>query len=129
VRPGRTDRTKEPRVERLKGIRGPAGARPLAGEEYASIMRSQVARLPGRFETIDSLIAAATDLVNTGRPPEYYYNYATNLQGLQPETLNRAAANVVKPDELTWVIIGDLKKIEPGIRELNYGEVVKIQAE
>ena len=129
IAPVQTDKTKESMVETMMEIRGVAGARPLAGDEYASIMRSQVARLPGRFETLDSLIAAATDVVNTGRAPEYYYNYTANLQGLQPAALNGAAAKVVNPSELVWVVIGDLSKVEAGIRELNYGEVVKIKAE
>ena len=127
IAPVQTDKTKESMVEVLKEIHGVAGTRPIAGEEYQSIMRSQVARLPGRFETIDSLIVAATDVVNTGRAPSYYYNYASDLQALTPEALNAAAAKVVKPGELTWVVIGDLKKVESGIRELNYGEIVKIK--
>jgi zinc protease len=28
-----------------------------------------------------------------------------------------------------WVVVGDLSKIEPGIRELNVGEVRKIDAD
>jgi zinc protease len=129
IAPVQTDKTRESMVETMMEIRGIAGARPLAGEEYASIMRSQVARLPGRFETLDSLLNAALDVVNTGRPPEYYYNYTANLQGLQPAALNAAAANVVKPENLTWIVIGDLSKVEAGIRELNIGDVVKIKAE
>jgi zinc protease len=106
-----------------------AGERPLAGEEYDSILRSQVARLPGRFETLDSLLAAALDIVNTGRDPGYYANYARNLATLEAPAMNAAAAAVVKPGELTWVIVGDLDVIEAGIRELNLGEVKRITVE
>ena len=127
--PVQTDKTKESMIEVLKEIRGVAGARPLAGEEYESIMRSQSSRLAGRFETIDSLVAAATDIVNTGRAPEYYYDYTANLKALSPEALNAAAAKVVKPDELTWIVIGDLKKVEAGVRELGYGEVLRLKME
>ncbi|KRD30367.1 hypothetical protein ASE35_16665 [Lysobacter sp. Root916] len=128
IAPVQTDKTKESMVEVLKEIRGVAGARPLVGEEYDSIMRSQVARLPGRFETLDSLVAAATDVANTGRAPEYYYDYAQRLRALDADALARAG-KTVKPDELVWIVVGDLKKIEAGVRELNYGEVVKAQAE
>ncbi|SFK32143.1 M16 family metallopeptidase [Lysobacter sp. cf310] len=128
IAPVQTDKTKESMVEVLKEIRGVAGARPLVGEEYDSIMRSQVARLPGRFETLDSLVAAATDVANTGRAPEYYYDYAQRLRALDADALARAG-KTVKPDELVWIVVGDLKKIEVGVRELNYGEVVKAQAE
>ena len=128
IAPVQTDKTKESMVEVLKEIRGVAGARPLVGEEYESIMRSQVARLPGRFETLDSLVAAATDIANTGRAPEYYYDYAQRLRALDADALARAG-KTVKPDELVWIVVGDLKKIEAGVRELNYGEVVKAQAD
>ena len=127
--PVQTDKTKEAIVEVVREIQGVAGERPLAGEEYTSIMRSQVARLPGRFETLDSLLAAALDIVNTGRDPGYYANYARNLSSLDAPAMNAAAAGVVKPGELTWVIVGDLDVIEPGIRELNLGEVKRITVE
>ena len=128
VAPVQTDKTRESMVEVMKEIRGVAGERPLVGEEYASIMRSQVARLPGRFETLDSLVAAAVDHVNTGRAPEYYYDYAQNLQALDPAALAEVG-KVVKPEELVWIVIGDLKQIEAGVRELGYGEVVRTQVE
>jgi zinc protease len=35
---------------------------------------------------------------------------------------------VVKPDNLTWVIVGDRAQIEKGIRELNLGEVKFLDA-
>jgi hypothetical protein len=31
-------------------------------------------------------------------------------------------------DEVIWIVVGDLKKVEAGIRELNLGEVVKLEA-
>ena len=129
IAPVQTDKTKEAMVEVMKEIRGVAGERPLAGEEYDSIMRSQVARLPGRFETLDSLVAAATDFVGIGRTPAYYYGYASDLGQLSSEQLTAAGKGTVKPEELTWIIVGDLQKIEAGVRELNYGEPVRIKAD
>jgi zinc protease len=128
VAPVQTDKTKEAMVEVLKEIRGVAGERPLQGEEYDSIMRSQLARLPGRFETLDALVAAATDFAGIGRAPAYYANYATDVAALTPAQLAEAGT-FVRPDELTWLVIGDLAKIEAGVRELGYGEVVRIQAQ
>jgi zinc protease len=29
----------------------------------------------------------------------------------------------VHPDNFIWIVVGDRAKIEPGIRELNFGEV------
>jgi zinc protease len=127
--PVQSDKTKEAMVEVMKEIRGVAGDRPVAGEEYASIMRNMVMRLPGRFETLASLESAAIDLVNFGYPPEHFYDYAKNVGALTEKDLAVAAAKFVKPGELTWMVIGDLATIEAGVRSLGYGEVVKIDAD
>src|SRR6185436_14056168 len=41
IAPVQTDKTKESMIEVAKELRGVAGERPLAGEEFASIMRNQ----------------------------------------------------------------------------------------
>jgi zinc protease len=124
--PVQTDKTKESMIEVKREIDGLAGARPLAGEELDSILRSQVSRLPGRFETLDSLLMAGLDVVNMGRDARYYTDYAAQLRQLDGNALNAAATATVKPQQLTWIVVGDLKQIEAGVRELGYGEVVKI---
>ena len=60
----------------------------------------------------------------------------TRLQG-EPEQLNKtplAAVNAIaqkyaKPTGATLLLVGDLSKIEAGIRELNLGDVVILDAE
>ena len=128
IAPVPTDKTREAMIEVKREIDGVAGARPLAGDELDSILRSQVSRLPGRFETLDSLLMAGLDLVNMGRDARYYTDYAAQLRQLGGDALNAAANAAVKPDQLTWIVVGDLKQIEAGVRELGYGEVVKIDA-
>ena len=128
VAPVQTDKTKESIAEVQKEIQGVAGARPIAGEEFASIMRNQVMRLPGAYETLASLSTAAIGMLTFGRSEEYYAQYANNIRALTEESLNNAAKNVVHPDEVIWIIVGDLKKVEAGIRELNLGEVVRLDA-
>ena len=129
IAPVQTDKTKEAMVEVMKEIRGVTGERPLAGEEFESIQRSQVSRLAGRFETLESLVSAATEFVGIGRAPEYYYDYARNLQALTPEQLAAAGTKFVDPSALTWVIVGDLQKVEASVRELGYGPVERLRAE
>lgn len=126
IAPVQTDRTKESMIEVWKEIKGVAGDRPLAGEEYASIMRNMSLRLPGRFETLSSLESAAISLVNEGLPADYWANYADSVRSQSPESLNGAAKRYVRPDEVVWMIVGDLEKIEEGVRSLNYGEVIRL---
>ena len=125
IAPVQTDKTAAAMREVRMEIEGVAGARPIAGEELESILRSQVSRLPGRFETLDALRAAGLDIVNLDRDPSYYTAYARNLRELDGAALNRVAAQAVLPGELTWIVVGDLAKIEAEVRALGFGEVVK----
>lgn len=128
IAPVQTDKTKESIAEVAKELRGVTGERPLTGDEYASIMRNQTMRLPARFETLASLENAAIQMLNYGYPADYYTNYAKNVRALNEASLNTAAQKFIRPDEVIWIIVGDLKKVEAGIRELNLGEVVRLEA-
>jgi zinc protease len=127
--PVQTDKTKESLVEVSKEIKGLAGERPLAGEEFASIMRNMTLRLPARFETLDALEDAAVRMVNYGLPPDYWSRYATGVRSLTDAQLNAAARKFVRPDEIIWIVVGDLRKIEKGVRDLNLGEVIRLNAD
>ena len=126
--PVQTDKTKESMLEVVKEIRDVAGARPVSGEEFESIMRNMTSRLPGRFETLSSLEGAAIDLVNYKLADDYWAKYGANMRGLTEAQLSEAAKKFVRPDEIVWIVIGDLSKIEKGIGELDFGEIIKLDA-
>jgi zinc protease len=128
VAPVQSDKTKEAMVEVAKELRGVAGERPLAGEEFQSIMRNQTLGLPGRFDNLDALERAAIDIVSLGYPDDYYANYAKNVRALDEKALADAARVFIRPDEIVWLVVGDLEKVEAGIRELKLGEVVRLDA-
>ena len=92
--PVQTDKTKESIVEVKKEIEGIAGARPVSGEEFESIMRNMTLRLPGRFETLSSLEAAAIDLVNYDLPNTYWANYGKSMRGLTEAQLRRRRTKI-----------------------------------
>ncbi|HEX8614070.1 MAG TPA: pitrilysin family protein [Telluria sp.] len=122
--PVQTDKTREAMAEVKKEIGDIAGARPIQGEEFTSIMRNMTSRLAGRFETINALESAALETVNLGLPEDYWANYAAGMRALNPPQLAGAAGKFIRPDEVVWLVVGDLRRIEPGIRELGWGEVV-----
>ncbi len=127
--PVQTDKTKESMTEVMNEIRDIAGNRPITGEEYTSIMRSITSRLPGRFETLTALEGAAISQINLGLPPDFWAKYATDLRGISEPQLSNAAKKFVRPDEIVWIVVGDVKKIEKGIGELGFGEVIKLDAD
>jgi zinc protease len=126
IAPVQTDKTKESMVEVMKELRDIAGARPIAGEEFASIMRTQTLGLPGRFATLASLEAAASQLVNDRYADDYFSTYAARVRALGERDLDQAARRFIRPDEVIWLVVGDLSKVEAGVRELNLGDVTRL---
>jgi len=81
-------------------------------DETAQVVREWTGRLPC-LRLVD-----ASDRMST--------NYARNVRTLTADAINAAGKKIIHPDEVIWVIVGDLKKVEAGIRELNLGEVVRV---
>ena len=126
--PVQTDKTKESVAEVIKELEDIAGARPIRGAEFASIMRTQTLGLPGRWATLQALEAAAIQIVNYGYPDDYFSTYASRVRNLKDADLDAAARKFIRPSQTVWVIVGDLSRIEKGVRELNLGTVTVVDA-
>jgi zinc protease len=122
VAPVQTDKTKDALVEMNKEFRGLISDKPVSAEELAKIQANETLKLPGSRETLDSLTQALVDIVQFGLPDDYYDTYAGKVRALKTEDVNAAAKEVVRADNLTWIVVGDRTKIETGVRELNLGE-------
>jgi zinc protease len=129
VAPVQTDKTRESILEIAKELGHIAGARPIQGEELASIMRTQTLGLPGRWATLSALEAALVQLVNYRYPDDYFSTYARRVRSLGEADLAAAARKFIRPREAIWLIVGDLAQVEKGTRELNLGEVVKLDGD
>jgi len=51
------------------------------------------------------------------------------VKSIRLEEVRAVAPELIHPDNLTWVIVGDREKILPGIKALNIGEVKLIDAD
>jgi len=120
--PVQTDKTKESLVEMNKEFRGIVGDHPVGGDELAKIQANETLKLPGSRETLDELAQSIVDVVQFGLPDDYYDTYAGKVRALKTSDVNAAVKEVVRPDNLTWIVVGDRAKIEAGVRELNLGE-------
>jgi zinc protease len=129
IAPVQTDKTKESLVEMNKEFRDVVGSRPLSHEELEKIQANETLSLPGSRETLRAVGDSIIDLVQFGLPDDYYETYAGKVRALKTSDLADAANQIVKPDQMTWVIVGDRSKIEAGVRELNLGELHLIDAQ
>ncbi len=127
--PVQTDKTKESLVEVNKELRAILTDRPVTAEELARIKANETLSLPGSRETLNEVGSSITELVQYGWPDDYYDTMTGKISALTTSDLEAAAKQVVHPDNLVWIVVGDRAKIEAGIRELGYGEIRFIDAD
>jgi zinc protease len=117
-----TDKTKESLVEVNKELRGIVGDHPLDAAELEKIQANETLTLPGSRETLDALRDSIIGIVQFGLPDDYYETYAGKVKALNTGDVNAAAKDVVRPDNMIWIVVGDRAKIEGGVKDLNLGE-------
>jgi zinc protease len=123
-----TDKTSESIQELLKEFRGIRGETPITPGELANAQSSLTLTLPGEWETSRAVARSIAEIVRFGFDDRYFDAYAGKVRALGVKDLE-AAARIVDPGALVWVVVGDRAKIEPGLRALGLGELRAIDAD
>jgi len=116
-----TDKTKESIQEFIKELTQINSSRPVAPDEFTKEQSSVILSLPGDWQTNNGIMWFLQSCMTFNRGLDYPNNYSTIIQNLTLADIQQSAAKIVKPQNLTWLIVGDRQKIETGIRELNLG--------
>jgi len=124
-----TDKTKESVQEFLNEMNSIIGEKPVSAEELAHAKQTNTLSLPGRWETGGAVLGSIADIVRFGLPDDYWNNYANALNEVSLEQVADAADIVVEPDELVWIIVGDREKIEAGLKSLDLGDIMLMDAD
>ena len=104
------------------------GSKPATDAEVARIRNIQTLSLPGAYETASAVASTIGTIVQFKRPDDYVLRRKAEIEAMTPAQVQQAAAEI-KPQALTWVVVGDLKQTEAAVRALNLGEVTVIDAE
>jgi len=91
--------------------------------EVANVIANDVRALPGSFETAASVRSAINGILLYDRPDDWVRTLKARTEAQTVDSINAAARAVIRPSAMTRVVVGDLAKIEPGIRALGLGEV------
>ena len=105
-----------------------SGKTPATPAEVAKIQATEIRGLPGSFETAAAVMGSIAGNVRYDRPDDYVTRRATEIKALTPVQVAEAA-KAIAPNALTWVVVGDLSKIEQPVRALNLGEVTVIDVD
>jgi zinc protease len=124
-----TDKTKESLVEFVSELKAIAGGKPITAEELADAKGNRVRGYAQQFESLGQLVNQVAQLWANGLPLAELQRLPDETQRATLAAVNAAAAKYAVPGKSTLILVGDLSKIEAGVRELNLGEVVILDAE
>jgi zinc protease len=127
--PVQTDKTKESMAELVAEYKGIVGDKPITETELKDEQTNSTLSLPGSFETTQQLSGAYANILQYNLPENYYNTYTEKVLAVTPAQANEVAKKYILPQHLIWLVVGDMSKVEAGIRELNIGEVHKIDSD
>ena len=125
--PVQTDKTSESMAEIVKEYSDYLTTNPITEDELAKGKASKTLKLPGRFETLGALKGGVSNIVTYNRDLDYLNKLPALLDQPSLTQIQAKAQKYIKPNQWTWLIVGDLAKIEEPIRALNLGEVKVIK--
>jgi zinc protease len=124
-----TDKTAESMVEIRKELREVLTTRKPDEAEIKFAKDSIAIALPGNNETSDEIANSYGEILTFGLKDTYWNDFVGAVTALTPADVNQSAGKLIKPESLTWVVVGDLAKIEDKVRALNFGEVTVLDAD
>ena len=129
ISPVQADKTKESLAQLVKEYDDLVGPKPISIDELKDAQNNETLSIAGNFETDDQVAGAYTEILQYNLPEDFYNTFTQKALALTPSGANEIAKRYVQPKHLIWVVVGDMAKVESGIRELNLGEVRKIDAD
>lgn len=129
VAPVQTDKTTESIEEIVRELSQYMDGTPATDDELSKVKSNKTAKLPGAYETKGALLSSVVDTLEKGKDMAWLESYGERINSLQLDTIKATAQDVLKPNAMTWVIVGDLSQIEDKVRELDLGEVTIIDAD
>jgi zinc protease len=113
----------------MKELRGIAGEKPITTVEFNTARLAKTRGYAQQFEAYQRIGQQISDLWIAGLPMTYLQAETDELNKLQLGPVNAIAAKYAAPAKTSILLVGDLSKIEAGIRELNLGEIVILDNE
>ncbi|MEM9879928.1 MAG: pitrilysin family protein [Pseudomonadota bacterium] len=121
--PVQSDKTAESLSELLKEMQDFIGDRPATPDELTRVVNNSSRALPGQFETAGSVLGVMMRNKVYGRPDNYVETLPGQYRELTLKKVMAAAFEVVAPQRVTWLIMGDAAQIKAPLEALGVGEV------
>jgi len=127
--PVQTDKTAESIIEIKQELSEFLTTNPVTEDELQKVKDNNTLSLPGRWETVRAISSDLSQIITYGLPDDYWDTYTNKVRNLSSKKLQDAAMKAIKPDNLIWVIVGDLSEIEDKVRNLDFTQIKTLNAD
>ena len=125
--PVQSDKTAESLRELLREASEYGGLNPPNDAELSRFKSSFIRSLPGKFETNAAVLAALAEIVEFNRPLDYLTISQQQVSSLTVADLLPVINEQIHPEQTIWLVVGDLKTIEPAVRAANIAPVIVLE--
>ena len=121
--PVQADRTGDSLRELIRELEEVKSTRPITPAEMERVVAGLTRELPGSFETSSAVLGSLITSARYGRPLDYAATLPDRYEALELDDLETAAQEVVHPEGLIWIIVGDLAGIRDQVTAVNIAPV------
>jgi len=118
-----TDKTAESMQEIKREFDEFVTSRLATAKEIDRIKLNQTRSLPGSFATNSGFLGSMIASSSYGLPFDYAETSPDRIAAVSLDDVHATARAIIDSTKLTWVVVGDLAKIEESVRALGYGDV------
>ena len=118
------DKTIESILELKKEYEQFVSSHPATEDELQRVVLREVRSIVGSFSTSIDFLNSMAQAESYGLPYNYEQGIPKRFERLSLGEVNRLAKQLIDPNSLIWVIVGDLGKIKKDIKKLKLGETV-----
>lgn len=122
------DKTKESIQEIEKEFTSIIKDKPVTSDEFKRVQQNMTLQLPGMWETNGSVSGSVVEQVKYNLSDDYYKTYDAKVRKLTKEELQQISLQVIKPEQVNWIVVGDKSKILDKLKELG-NEIVEVDAD
>lgn len=90
-----------------------SGKSGITAPELERTVNGNIRELPGNFETSGAVLGSVQRIIALGRPDNFYETLPQKYLAMTALGLDREFRNVIDPNALVWVVVGDAKKVRP----------------
>ncbi len=93
------------------------GSKPISPDEMQLAKDTLTLSLPLEWETDEGIANAIATSVRRGLPDGAIEKYVTDVRAVTKEQVEQAARQILRPDAMVWLVIGDRSKMEPQLKK------------